>query len=225
MSKYPSYISEKRRPVPTPDCIVENGQAHFGTFDKPFKKLNLIECEKPCGKLMPDFMKKGRLTEWEAFEVHLDEGALVSAVYNTGPFGFSIFIWFDKRSGKIYKWRNIVPVKKAKVASQLVNDNCELKVKKSEYVIKNDLMNGVSSDEFDPNGTLTRGMMVTVLYRLEGEPESRADLPFEDVEPGTWYTEAVRWAVDEGITGTSMKHREDFKRMLLLREQSCQMVV
>ena len=145
MSKYPSYISEKRRPVPTPDCIVENGQAHFGTFDKPFKKLNLIECEKPCGKLMPDFMKKGRLTEWEAFEVHLDEGALVSAVYNTGPFGFSIFIWFDKRSGKIYKWRNIVPVKKAKVASQLVDDYCELKVKKSEYVIKNDLMNGKAS--------------------------------------------------------------------------------
>ena len=97
MSKYPSYISEKRRPVPTPKCIVENGQAHFGTFDKPFEKLNLIDCEKPCGKLMPDFMKKGRLTEWEAFEVHLDEGALVSAIYNTGPFGFSIFIWFDKR--------------------------------------------------------------------------------------------------------------------------------
>lgn len=37
MSKYPDYISEKRRPVPTPDSIVENGQAHFGTFDKPFK--------------------------------------------------------------------------------------------------------------------------------------------------------------------------------------------
>ena len=73
-----------------------------------------------------------------------------------------------------------------------------------EYAYENDLMNGVSDDEFDPNGTLTRGMMVTVLYRLEGEPESRADLPFEDVEPGTWYTEAVRWAVEEGIVlGTS----------------------
>ena len=73
-----------------------------------------------------------------------------------------------------------------------------------EYAYENDLMNGVSSDEFDPNGTLTRGMMVTVLYRLEGEPESRADLPFEDVEAGAWYTEAVRWAVDEGIVlGTS----------------------
>ena len=142
MSNYPDYISEKRRPVPTPESIVENGQAHFGTFDKPFRNLNLLDCEKPCGKCMPDFMKKGRLTEWEAFEVHLDEGALISAVYNTGPFGFSIFVWFDKRNGKIYKWRNIVPVKKAKVASQLVDDYCELNVKNSEYKITNDLMNG-----------------------------------------------------------------------------------
>ena len=47
MSKYPDYISEKRRPVPTPDSIVENGQAHFGTFDKPFRNLNLLDCEKP----------------------------------------------------------------------------------------------------------------------------------------------------------------------------------
>ena len=75
MSKYPEYISEKRRPIDTPESIVENGQAHFGTFKDPFKNLNLIDCEKPCGKRMPDFMKKSRLTEWEAFEVHLDEGA------------------------------------------------------------------------------------------------------------------------------------------------------
>ena len=181
MSKYPSYISEKRRPVPTPKCIVENGQAHFGTFDKPFEKLNLIDCEKPCGKLMPDFMKKGRLTEWEAFEVHLDEGALVSAVYNTGPFGFSIFIWFDKRTGKIYKWRNIVPVKKAKVASQLVNDYCELKVKKSEYVIKNDLMNGKASAKGWSEGRSGRFEIDMSVERLA--PPSNVSIPFGPNKP------------------------------------------
>ena len=181
MSKYPSYISEKRRPVPTPKCIVENGQAHFGTFDKPFEKLNLIDCEKPCGKLMPDFMKKGRLTEWEAFEVHLDEGALVSAIYNTGPFGFSIFIWFDKRTGKIYKWRNIVPVKKAKVASQLVNDYCELKVKKSEYVIKNDLMNGKASAKGWSEGRSGRFEIDMSVERLA--PPSNVSIPFGPNKP------------------------------------------
>lgn len=182
MDKYPNYISEKRRPVPTPDNIVDNGQAHFGTFDKPFKRLNLLDCEKPCGKLMPDFMKRSRLTEWEAFEVHLDEGALVSAVYNTGPLGFSIFVWFDKRSKKIYSWRNIVPVKKAKVASQLVNDRCELKVKNSEYVIKNDLMNGKASAkgwaENKKSGTFEIDMQVERLA-----PPSNVSIPFGPNKP------------------------------------------
>ena len=181
MSEYPEYISSKRRPVPTPDSIVENGQAHFGTFDKPFKKLNLIDCEKPCGKLMPDFMKKSRLTEWEAFEVHLDEGALISAVYNTGPFGFSIFVWFDKRDGKIYKWRNIVPVKKAKVASQLVDDFCELNTKKSAFVIKNDLMNGKASAKGWSEGRCGRFEIDMSVERLS--PPSNVSIPFGPNKP------------------------------------------
>ena len=182
MSKYPDYISEKRRPAPTPDSIVENGRAHFGTFDKPFKKLNLLDCEKPCGKIMPDFMKKGRLTEWEAFEVHLDEGALISAIYNTGPFGFSIFVWFDKRTRKISSWRNIVPVKKAKVASQLVDDYCELKVKKSEYVITNDLMNGKAAAKgWSVNGKSGKIEIDVKVERLS--PVSNVSIPFGENKP------------------------------------------
>lgn len=135
-------ISKKRTPAPTPDKIVENGKVHFGTFDAPFKSLNLLDCDKPCGKSMPDFMKKNRLTEWEAFEVHLDEGALVSAVYKIGPLGFSIFVWYDKRQDKIYSWRNLVTRKKAIVAEQLVNGKCYCKTKKSEYTIENDFLHG-----------------------------------------------------------------------------------
>lgn len=137
-----SDISKKRYAAPTPDSIVENGKVNFGTFDQPFKKLNLLDCNKPCGSKMPDFMKPSRLTEWEAFEVNMDEGALVSAIYKTGPMGFSIFVWYDKAENKIYSWRNLVPVKKAKVASQLVDDYSYLKTKKSEYKINNDFMNG-----------------------------------------------------------------------------------
>ena len=142
MAKYPDYISPKREPIKTPDAIVENGQAHFGTFLTPFQSLNLTDCDKPCGEWMPDCMKKGRVTEWEAFELHLDEGMLVSAIYNTGAIGFSIFVWFDKRDGKIYSWKNFVPVKKAKVAPQLIDGECYLKTKNSEYAIINDLGNG-----------------------------------------------------------------------------------
>ncbi len=145
MSENNVNISAKRTPAPTPDKIVENGQVHFGTFDAPFNVLNMLDCDKPCGKRMPDFMKSGRLTEWEAFEVHLDEGALISAVYNIGPMGFSIFVWYDKRQDKIYSWRNIVPKKKAIVAKQLVDGKCYCKTKKSEYTIENDFLNGKAS--------------------------------------------------------------------------------
>ena len=80
MNKLPDYIEQTRLPAPTPDAIVENGEVHFGTFDMPFKSLNLLDTVKPCGPKMPESMKASRLTEWEAFEVHMDEGALISAV-------------------------------------------------------------------------------------------------------------------------------------------------
>lgn len=135
-------ISEKRYPAKTPRSIVENGEAHFGTFDAPFENLNLLDCKKPCFIGLPAFMKRARLTEWEAFEVNMDEGSLISAVYNVGPIGFSIFVWYEKAEKKIYAWRNLVPVKRAHVAKQLISDNCYCKTKKSEYSIVNDFLNG-----------------------------------------------------------------------------------
>lgn len=135
-------ISEARYPAPTPKSIVEDGKVHFGTFDAPFENINLLDCHKPCGPKMPDFLKRIRLTEWEAFEVNMDEGSLISAVYLLGPIGFSIMVWYDKAEKKVYSWRNIVGKSKAKVASQLVNDTCELKTKKSDYKIINDFLNG-----------------------------------------------------------------------------------
>ena len=72
------------------------------------------------------------------------------------------------------------------------------------YVYENGLMNGVSETLFEPNGTVTRGMIVTILHRLEGEPESDYDMLFTDVAEQQWYTGAVRWAAGEGIvTGVS----------------------
>ena len=67
------------------------------------------------------------------------------------------------------------------------------------YVYENDLMDGVSDTLFDPDGTVTRGMIVTILHRLEGEPSVNYALPFTDVSGGEWYAEAVRWAAGEGI--------------------------
>ena len=59
-------------------------------------------------------------------------------------------------------------------------------------------MNGISAENFAPNDTVTRAMFVTVLYRLEKEPVTdKAD--FADVTEGTYYENAVGWAVQNGI--------------------------
>ena len=67
------------------------------------------------------------------------------------------------------------------------------------FVYANDIMNGMSSTTFGEDLTLTRGMLVTILHRLEGEPVVNYAMNFTDVEPEAWYTEAIRWAAATGI--------------------------
>ena len=69
-----------------------------------------------------------------------------------------------------------------------------------EYAVRNGLMKGVGNDQFDPEGTMTRAMLVTVLWRYEGEPEAPANT-FSDVKAGTWYFDAVSWAAANNIVG------------------------
>ncbi len=67
------------------------------------------------------------------------------------------------------------------------------------YVYTKGLMNGVTETEFGPTVTLTRAMLVTVLWRLENEPVVNYLMTFDDVVAEDWYTESVRWAASEGI--------------------------
>lgn len=68
-----------------------------------------------------------------------------------------------------------------------------------EFVYYNMMMNGVGGGNFDPNGTCTRAMVVTVLYRLLGEPGGAVPCPFTDVPEDEWYTLAVKWAANANI--------------------------
>ena len=68
-----------------------------------------------------------------------------------------------------------------------------------EYVYNEGIMDGVSKREFAPNETLTRAMIVKILYRIEGEPAGYRSSDFNDVESGRWYTEAVAWAAEKEI--------------------------
>lgn len=78
-----------------------------------------------------------------------------------------------------------------------VNEN-DWFYKSVQYVYSKKLMNGISPEIFSPNSGLTRAMLVTILYRMENEPEC-GKLVFEDVESDTWYTDSVAWAAENGI--------------------------
>ena len=67
------------------------------------------------------------------------------------------------------------------------------------YAYENGLMDGVGDGQFAPNATTNRAMVVTILYRLAGEPDVSGDVGFTDVAPGLWYTNAVTWAAEKGI--------------------------
>ena len=67
------------------------------------------------------------------------------------------------------------------------------------YAYETGLMDGVGDSLFAPNSETTRAQLVTILYRLEGEPEVSGTSGFTDVEAGTWYTDAVAWAAANGI--------------------------
>ena len=69
------------------------------------------------------------------------------------------------------------------------------------YVYANGLMAGTGSTTFAPGATTTRGMIVTILYRLEGEPAVTAGSSFTDVGSGAWYADAVAWAAANSIVG------------------------
>jgi len=62
------------------------------------------------------------------------------------------------------------------------------------YTVENKLFNGTSATTFSPNADMTRAMLVTILYRLEGKPAVSGTNSFSDVKDGEWYTDAILWA-------------------------------
>ena len=75
------------------------------------------------------------------------------------------------------------------------------------YAVDKGYMKGVGGDKFDPEGSLTRAMVATVLWRREGSPVPTVPSNFTDVPSGEWYTDAVAWAketeVVKGLTETA----------------------
>lgn len=68
-----------------------------------------------------------------------------------------------------------------------------------EYVQDKGLMNGMTVTTFEPQTSITRGMIVTIIYRLEGSPEVKSELSFSDVNSANYYCTPIIWASENGI--------------------------
>ncbi len=80
------------------------------------------------------------------------------------------------------------------------------------------IVNGTSEDKFSPAANVTRAMLVTVLYRLEGEPATNRSIPFSDVDLGAYYANAVIWAKQNGIVN-GVTENEFAPNVNITREQ------
>ncbi len=69
-----------------------------------------------------------------------------------------------------------------------------------DYAVAKGLMNGTGNNKFEPNTPMSRAMLVTVLWRYEGEPSGYVNI-FTDIKESQWYTDAVAWAAANGIVG------------------------
>lgn len=67
------------------------------------------------------------------------------------------------------------------------------------YVYDTGLMTGLTATAFGPNLSTTRGMIVTILWRMENEPAAKHGCPFADVRRGSYYEQAIAWASENGI--------------------------
>lgn len=91
-----------------------------------------------------------------------------------------------------------------------------------EFVFDNGLMKGTSDTEFEPEGLITRAMIATVLYRMEGEPEAKR-AEFKDTDENEWYFNAVSWANENKIVmgdGDNMMRPNDY----ITREEMALMI-
>lgn len=84
------------------------------------------------------------------------------------------------------------------------------------YAYENGLISGTSEDEFCPDMALSRAQLVTILWRMAGEPTADKKAPLDNVTSGAWYENAVYWAVENGIVGSVGDHPEE----LLTRDET-----
>lgn len=139
-NKVYQYANE-RRAVPTPKDMVKDGKCVFGTFDKEFETMDLLGIKNPTAA--PDFLKRLRLTLWEATEVHMQQGVLLAVVCDMGIFGKTLNVYYDKVNKKVYSWDTNLASKDTVIAPNLINGSvAEAKTEVSHVHYINNFQDG-----------------------------------------------------------------------------------
>lgn len=89
----------------------------------------------------------------------------------------------------------------------------------TDEMLRRGYMRGTASDLFSPDASLTRGQLVTILYRVSGSPAVSAACPFTDVPQGSYYRDAIVWAYENGIANGTARDRFD-PEAFVTREQA-----
>lgn len=193
------------------NVYIKDGIEEIGSFVFYGESLNHIELpasvkkidahafagtsDAPTGRVIPELCFHGAAPEAEegAF-LHENGKKAVGCVYFlTGQSGWTYPKWNDIAA----HWWNGETVN----VNHCIDINATGWYRRAvDFVIGNGLMNGVSDSRFDPDGSMTRAMLVTVLWRYEGSPEEGKNT-FSDVPNDEWYTKAVAWAAENGIVG------------------------
>lgn len=180
-------------------------------------EVTIIECDSACGSIdpfLPSYIDGYPVTEL-AYRSLLEIDRISSSAYAVLPptlkrldydvFGVSpenhLLLYYPGTPAEKlvqyqrYPYANIYDVLALPYQDVQQSDWYYSAVSFAYY---NGLMNGVADTLFDPNGTMTRAMLVTVLWRLDGGSADGTS-PYTDVPEGTWYTDGVIWATENGI--------------------------
>ncbi|MBN1251667.1 MAG: DUF2804 domain-containing protein [Bacteroidales bacterium] len=123
----------------TPLELVTKGQINFGTFDKAFSKINLLEAKKLFGFPIPLFLKKMRLKEWQAFQFWTEDFFILMAVYNPKSISINQLLIFNRKTKQFYKYEKKTAFWKTKISENLINGFSEFVAKNFKLHVFNEL--------------------------------------------------------------------------------------
>lgn len=193
-----------------------NSYSGWYTFSMPSEDVTIsVDFRSGVHKVYVDKVTDGKLTvsdDWAKYGqiVYItavpDYGCTLSSLSVRTATGDSVRVYNAQKADTYYfympdQYVSVSAVFTGKYTSLPFNDVSygDWYYNAVQFVYSRGIMDGVDYYKFDPNGTITRGMIVTMLWRMAGEPFEMPVTSFTDVEIGRYYTTAVAWACRNGI--------------------------